>query len=129
MPSNALLFVFIGGGAGSLLRYLIAYRFTLSEAGSTSPWATLLVNCVGCFLIGIFGMWFSQVTWESQQLRLLLLTGFLGGFTTYSAFSFETVQLLNEGFLLLAFEYVLASLLLGLLLTILGAGVARIILA
>lgn len=129
MQCNTLVFVFLGGGAGSLLRHLIAYRFSLATTGSTFPWATLLVNCVGCFLIGVLGMWFSQVAWESQQFRLLLITGFLGGFTTYSAFSFETVQLLKAGLLFLALEYVLASLIVGLLLTILGAGLTRLLLS
>jgi len=80
------LFVFLGGGTGSVLRYLAGMWI-----GSTAfPWATFAVNAVGSFAIGLLGGWASRFGW-SEALRLSLTVGLCGGFTTFSTFSKESL--------------------------------------
>ena len=111
-----LIFI-IGAGSfiGGVFRYLISL---LIQSKSTSPFPlhTLLVNIIGCFLIGIvFGVFDKALI--SNEWKLFLATGILGGFTTFSAFSIETLNLLREGSIYYALLYILASVLLGLLST------------
>jgi fluoride exporter len=88
MMYNAIL-VGIGGGAGSVLRYFLQRWLNLSF-----PYGTFLVNLTGCFLIGI--IWGLSARGFDEQKRLLLATGFCGGFTTFSAFSQEGMQMMVE---------------------------------
>jgi len=85
-----LLWVALGGGSGAVCRYLLGLAVMRFGAGSaTFPWGTWIVNMLGCFLIGLaFNL--------KGELRLLLVVGFLGGFTTYSSFSLDTLQLLKS---------------------------------
>lgn len=85
---NAWLAVAVGGALGSVLRYLCTLLVQ-------SPWATLAVNLLGSFLIGACAPLLASN--EQPLLRLLLVTGILGGFTTFSAFSLDTLQLLQLG--------------------------------
>ena len=105
--------VFIGGGLGSLARWavsgLIATRLT-----GTFPWGTFLVNITGCFAIGLFatltapqGRWAGPVT-----VQQFLLVGICGGYTTFSAFSLQSLQLLQSGEWMKALAYTVASVLL-----------------
>lgn len=111
---QSLLLVGIGGAAGSILRFLCQRWGNLSF-----PYGTLGVNLVGCFLIGIF---WGMVVKNSidDNLRLLLMTGFCGGFTTFSAFTQESIQLLQQQRLLYFFVYVGLSITAGLLATFAG---------
>ncbi len=84
---TGLLLVAAGGAAGSLLRHLVS--LALAPAGSGFPWATLLVNVLGSAAIG-------AAAGLEGQARLLVVTGFLGGFTTFSAFSLEAVTLFGR---------------------------------
>ncbi len=102
----ALLYVALGGALGSLLRYLCGFWVQ-------QPWATLAVNLLGSFLIGACALYFSSG--EHPQLRLLLVTGILGGFTTFSAFSLDSLQLLQLGEWGRALVYVFGNVLGGLL--------------
>lgn len=89
-----VLLVFLGGGAGSALRFLISKNL---NPLTTIPLGTLLVNIVGSLLIGIFlGLGLKQEL-LSPNATLLLATGFCGGFTTFSALSFENQALLKAG--------------------------------
>jgi CrcB protein len=91
-----LAVVFLGGGAGSALRYWLTgsvYRFLQP----TFPYGTLVVNVSGCFLIGFLMALFEERFVVQPLLRLFLTLGVLGGFTTFSTFSFETIELLREG--------------------------------
>ena len=106
------LFVFIGGGAGSVCRYL-ASLFVGRTAGSVFPWPTLAVNILGCLLIGLFYAWSERWTLP-QEYRLLLTVGLCGGFTTFSTFSNEALQLLRTGLFGWFACYVGCSLVLGL---------------
>lgn len=110
-----LLAVTIGGGLGSLGRYLIGSVWLPAAGPHAVPWGTLTVNIGGSFLYGlVFAVLTQYLPPDSEggaTLRVALLAGFLGGFTTFSSFSFETVRLLQEGQLALAVAYVLGSVL------------------
>jgi CrcB protein len=113
-----LLIVFIGGGIGSALRYLISNRFNNFE--SLIPYGTFLVNIIGSLLIGIvLGLSIKSETF-SQNQTLFLATGFCGGFTTFSAFAYENLQLLKNGDYLSFFGYTFGTLVIGLALVFLG---------
>ncbi len=101
--------VFLGGGAGSVFRYWLSggvYRLV----GPAFPYGTLLVNVLGCFLIGFVMSIFEERYVVQPLLRTFLSIGILGGFTTFSTFSFETIALLREGSFLLGFVNILYSL-------------------
>ena len=92
--ANVLL-VAIGGAIGASTRYLLG-GWIQSQAGSPFPWGTFIINISGSLLIGIvFG--FAERGFLSANARLLLATGILGGYTTFSTFSFETMSLLISG--------------------------------
>ncbi len=107
-PVRDVLLVGLGGGAGSIARYLVA---RMVGAATAFPWATLTVNVLGSFAIGLAAGVFA--TRLSDSIRLGLVVGFLGGFTTFSAFSAETVDLVRSGAPALGFVNVALSLLLG----------------
>ncbi len=115
---GAMLLVALGGATGSVARYLVSL-WAIEHLGVAFPWGTLAVNVVGSACIGLaggFGL--------GGELRLLLVTGLLGGFTTFSAFSLET-GLLWERDWRLAAAYVLASLAFGLAAFALCYGLAK----
>ncbi|MDR1416919.1 MAG: fluoride efflux transporter CrcB [Prevotellaceae bacterium] len=91
-----LLLVGLGGGAGSILRYL-ASRVTAKAGLLSFPAATLAVNVLGCFLMGVLVGMSLRAGWMDTAKKALLVTGFCGGFTTFSAFSLENVQLYQAG--------------------------------
>jgi len=108
-----LAFIAGGGALGALLRYGAAagvQRF----GGSAFPIGTLAVNLIGCLAIGLLGGFFAGPQLVREELRLGLLIGLLGAFTTFSTFGWETVQLANSGQFTLAAANVLLSNLLGL---------------
>ncbi len=104
--------VALGGAAGSILRYGVQKAFNASF-----PSGTMLVNLIGCFLIGILWAVLKQ---PDEQKKLLLMTGFCGGFTTFSAFTLEGVQLITSGRWSVALLYTTASVVGGLLATFIG---------
>jgi CrcB protein len=107
----------IGAGSfiGGVFRYLLSL-FIQSKTTTNFPLGTLTVNIIGCFFIGIvFGLFDKGNL--SNEWKLFLATGVIGGFTTFSAFSIETFALFREGYAGYALIYILASVLLGLLAT------------
>ena len=113
-----VLLVFIGGGTGSVLRYLVGKIFNNSTQGF--PWGTFSVNIIGSLLIGILmGMALKNSSLSENQ-TLLLVTGFCGGFTTFSAFAYENQVFLKEGDLTNFFIYTLGSIGLGLVAVFIG---------
>ncbi|MEP6711966.1 MAG: fluoride efflux transporter CrcB [Ferruginibacter sp.] len=104
MLKNYLL-VGVGGGLGAMLRYLVY----LSFRNTNFPYATLLINIAGSFIIGlVLGLSLKEINFSSN-LKLFLATGICGGFTTFSAFSIENVDLLQAGRFNAAFFYIAAS--------------------
>jgi fluoride exporter len=91
-----LLLVALGGALGSVLRYL-ATALAVRWLGVDFPWGTLAVNLAGSFAIGLVNELGADALRLSPQARLFLATGVLGGLTTYSAFSYETVRLMERG--------------------------------
>jgi CrcB protein len=108
-----MLLVGIGGFAGSMLRYVCQYALNTSF-----PYGTLLVNIAGCFVIGC--LWALVLRGLNDQWALLLMSGVCGGFTTFSAFTLEGVQLLINHRYLTFTLYTTISVLAGLLFTFLG---------
>ncbi|HPH23137.1 MAG TPA: fluoride efflux transporter CrcB [Chitinophagaceae bacterium] len=115
MLKNVLL-VGIGGSIGSMLRYIVAWYIT----STAFPLATWLVNILGSFLIGLLMAWILKNSAEQLSYKLLLVTGFCGGFTTLSAFSWDVLLLLQQQRFILATLYVLATIILAILATWLG---------
>lgn len=110
-----------GAAVGALLRWLAGVG--LNQLWSGFPLGTLLVNCLGGGLVGMAMVWYAR--WPDDNLRLLLVTGFLGGFTTFSAFSAESLGLLQRGAWALAVLHSLAHLLGALACTAAGFMLAR----
>lgn len=108
--------VFIGGGLGSLCRFGLAQWLNRSGA---YPWGTLLANGLACIVLGVLVGWASKQS-LSMEARLLLMTGFCGGFSTFSTFSNELIQMLKQTDYLSAFTYLMMSLAFGLLAIWLG---------
>lgn len=121
---KAFLLVGAGGFAGSYLRYLISAK--VEQYFSSFPYGTFTVNMVGCFLIGLILGWVTQSN-VAPEYRLLLATGFCGGFTTFSTFSYEGLALLQNGQLVQAFLYMGLSLLIGFLAVWLGLYMIRLV--
>jgi len=118
-----LLLVGAGSFIGGVLRYLMTL-WVQSRFLSVFPFGTLAVNVVGCFAIGlIFG--FAEKTNLATEWRLFLATGICGGFTTFSAFSNETLNLIREEQYAYALIYIVLSVIVGLLATFLGYALAR----
>ena len=103
-----ILFVFIGGGIGSISRYL-GGKWINSFTHPAFPYATLFVNLLACLIIGMLAGTQIQKEFISPTIRYFLMIGFCGGFSTFSAFSFESVKLLQEGNITSFFIYVLVS--------------------
>ena len=103
-----ILLVAFGGALGSVCRYLVGVG-ALRLMGPSFPWGTLAVNVAGSFAIGILAELIVARSGASAELRLLLITGFLGGFTTFSAFSLELVLMIGGGRTLAALSYALLS--------------------
>ncbi len=122
MPS--LFLVMIGGAAGAGLRWEIG-RLALAHSGPGFPWGTLGVNLIGGLLMGILaGVMMGHVS-DDRPIWLLLAVGLLGGFTTFSAFSFDLFAMLERGRFGTAAAYALASVLGSLLLLAFGWWAAR----
>ena len=115
----------VAGMLGTLSRYWMSGWVT-ERFGETFPWGTLTVNAAGCFLIGAAFYLTEERLLLDPAVRLALLIGFLGGFTTFSSFGVQTFTLLRDGELLLAAAYVFLSNGLGLLMVWLGYQLSRL---
>lgn len=119
-----LVYIGIFGGLGCITRFLAA-GWTHQFFGRSLPYGTLLVNVVGSFSLGLLMTFGLRSTLLSPELRIGLTVGFMGGFTTFSTFSYETLRLLEEGSFWQAGVNILLNVLLCLLFAMLGVLVAR----
>ncbi len=110
---RTLLLVALGGSIGSILRFLFSVLIQKYYT-AVFPLATFLTNIIGCLLIGVFMGYLEKNQLMNTNLKWLLLTGFCGGFTTFSAFGYENIHLLKTGNISLAFLYIGGSIILGL---------------
>ncbi len=117
--------VAVGGGVGAFLRFAVGAWVVHHHPAAKFPWATLAVNWLGCLLIGLIYGWVEDRTMLGVSMRYFLITGLLGGFTTFSAFGVETLYLFKRGESLMAWNYVLASVAGGLVLVWLGERILR----
>ena len=102
-----ILAVFIGGGLGSSLRYLISKAYFISN--SNFPYSTFISNALGCILLGILVGYFIKQDAYQSTVFLFLTVGFCGGFTTFSSFSYESLELIQSGQTLTFFTYLFLS--------------------
>ena len=113
---NLWLAVFLGGGAGSIVRYAVSQLFQRVEVKGAFPWATLLANLLATALLAWLIMRFEVNLPGKEQWRALLAIGFCGGFSTLSTFSMENFQLLRDGLLGFALLNIVISVAAGILL-------------
>lgn len=121
-----LLAVAVGGAIGACTRYLVS-GWAAGRFSAEFPMGTLIVNIVGCFIIGVFMTLATERLMLSPYWRLVLAVGFLGGLTTFSSFGYETLRLVEEADLLQAFWNIALNLGVGLGATWLGIIGARLI--
>ena len=141
MPSDAILganhvevlvklfwAVAVGAAVGGVSRYYLSLALT-ERLGDAFPWGTFVINVTGSLLLGFLMRYAFASPGANAELRLLLATGFCGGYTTFSTFSYETVQLLEDGQYERAATYVFASVAVALLATAAGFVLARELIA
>jgi CrcB protein len=120
MMIKTIFLVGLGGAIGSILRYVSVW-LTSKYFQGTFPLATLLINILGSLFIGLFIGLLAKYFPENQPLKFLLIVGFCGGFTTFSSFASENYSLFQNGQQLLAYAYIVASV----LLTIAAVGIGN----
>ena len=108
----AVLLVAIGGGIGSVTRYLVGGWFA-SRFGPAFPYGTFVINVTGSFIIGLFLAFAQERVSLSPYWRLFFAVGFLGGYTTFSSFEYESIRLLQDGEMLLGAVYMIGSVVAG----------------
>jgi CrcB protein len=114
------LLVLLGGGAGALCRYVLA-GVIMRRFGGAFPLGTFVINVTGCFMIGLLMTLFTERLHPHPNWRLVLVVGFLGGYTTFSSFEYETYQSIRDGSHWTALLNVAASVLLGYIAVVCGA--------
>ena len=119
--------VFVGGGVGSLLRYMLAKHFNpITDGQMLFPYGTFIANLVSCFLLGILIN--KHLNGQlSDQTKFLLAVGFCGGFSTFSTFGYEIFLYIQKGQLLIGLLYTALSLVLGVLVVGLGLKISELI--
>ena len=119
-----IMVVAIGGSIGAATRYIVSV-WAAERFGSDFPYGTLIVNVVGCFIIGAFMVLVTERVIANPYWRLLVAVGFVGGLTTFSSFGFETLKLVEDAQLSWAMYNILTNFVFGFFATWLGMTVAR----
>ena len=120
------LYIALGGAAGSISRYWLSGA-AQRLAGSAFPFGTFAVNLIGCLLFGAVWGFFENRLLPGSEVRLLVLTGFMGAFTTFSTYMFETAELVKFGQMALAAANVVGQSLAGLALVLCGIALGRLL--
>lgn len=123
--TRAIILVGIGGGLGSIFRYLTSV-FTAKYFQTSFPLGTFAVNIIGCLIVGILLGLFERQQLTSPDLKFLFITGFCGGYTTFSAFASENISLFQSGNSLTAFVYIATSVIISLFTVWLGLSLSKI---
>jgi CrcB protein len=121
-----VLYLFLGlaGGFGVVLRFLLS-RLLVSQGWTALPFGTLFANLIGCFLIGYLS-WVLVHRWQaSEYMQLVVIAGFLGGFTTFSAFSLEAITMFQQGSSVRAIAYIVIKVSACILMCLLGLLLAK----
>lgn len=117
---SEIILVFLGAGIGGVLRFILG-SLVYSYTGRSFPYGTLVINLTGSFIMGFLYVLISQKLEDfAPQLTALLLVGVLGGYTTFSSFSIETLRLFQDGKIFYALTNVLVSTIFGVVLAYLG---------
>jgi CrcB protein len=121
------LLIALGGGAGAMARYGLSF-WIQERASGTFPYGTFIVNITGCLIMGLVMARLNEGGPVSVNWRYLVPVGFIGGYTTFSAFEFETFRLLEQGLPLVGLGYVVSSVVVGYLAVWIGVIAARALL-
>jgi CrcB protein len=124
MTLYKILLVGLGGSLGSIARY-VAVKTLDSRLNSGFPWGTMSVNIIGSFIIGFVYAAILRKTGGSENWGLFLGAGFCGGFTTFSAFAYENISLLDQRMIVSSILYITASIVLGLLAVAAGMALGK----
>ncbi len=120
-----ILLVGVGGFLGSVLRYGVSLFATYNLAPkSLFPWGTFIVNIIGCLIIGVLWGVLDTYDWLSSELRLFLMVGFCGGFTTFSSYALDG-HIVGKENIILSLSYLTLSLVIGMLFVYIGYGIVR----
>lgn len=122
--SKILIYVFLGGGTGSVLRYCVQMALHERIVPYSFPWATFTINILGSFLIGLFYTLSARFN-LSTEVRVLLTTGLCGGFTTFSTFSNDGLIMIKQGFYGVFLLYTSVSILVGIVAVLAGGAFGR----
>jgi len=117
--ARTLLFIGFGGGVGSIARYLIS-MYVQKTFPAVFPFGTFAINLLGCLLIGLFFGLSERFQWMTEEWRIFLTVGFCGGFTTFSAFAYENLKLLQSGDYLNFLLYSIGSIIIGIMMVMAG---------
>ncbi len=124
-PVVAFLAVGTGGAIGSMLRYAVTL-WMIDRVGPGFPWHTALINVIGSFLIGAVAAYVQSSLGVSPLISAFVMVGILGGFTTFSTFSFDTLTLLSDGSVGMALAYAAGTVILGISAAAAGIAIARV---
>jgi len=123
---NTYIVIAVGGAFGAISRFWITTNVDKLYP-ATYPWGTFIVNLIGCFFIGLLFVLFSEKLLLADNVRSLLVVGFLGAMTTFSTFSLDVLVLIEQGQYGMAFSYLLGSVVVCLIATFVGINIARIL--